>query len=67
MERVFDRFLSELEVRALANLAGPAGIDYLISDLIYRRGVMPAMGKLKAAMDNPASVDVVEVLGYGIR
>ena len=64
---MFDRFLSEVEVRALANLAGPAGIDYLITELIYRRGVMPAMGKLKAAMGTPAAVDVVEVLGYGIR
>ena len=62
------RFLSETEVRALANLAGPAGIEYLIRELIYRRGVMPAMEKLKTVMDHPAAtIDVVEVLGYGIR
>ena len=47
---------------------GPAGIEYLISELIYRRAVMPSLERLKAAMDHPAAIlDVVEVLGYGIR
>ena len=60
--------MSETEVRALANLVGPAGVEYLIGELVYRRGVLPAMEKLKAAMDHPEGVlDVVEVLGYGIR
>ena len=60
--------MSETEIRALANLAGPAGVEYLVGELIYRRGVMPALERLKAAMDHPAAIlDVVEVLGYGIR
>ena len=60
--------MSETEVRALANLAGPAGIEFLIRELIYGRGVMPDMERLKSVMDHPADIlDVVEVLGYGIR
>ena len=55
-------------MRALANMVGPAGVEYLIGELVYRRGVLPAMEKLKAAIDHPEGVlDVVEVLGYGIR
>ena len=62
------RFLSELELRSLASLVGPAGIGYLVEDLIYHRGVLPAMGKMKTSLERSKSaLNVGEVLGLGIR
>jgi hypothetical protein len=69
--------ISPVELQALCSLVGPHGINYLIQELIYEKGILTELKATKQAlMEAPAArpavggggkVNVETVLTRGIR